>query len=181
LLIAAAGILIVDALVIAFFSIYRPAIPKADAIIILGAAINTPALYNRSMEGLRLYQDGKANILVLSGGRISDQDISEAKYMDKVITKNAQGLVPVMLEDQSHTTYENIKNSKALLPDAKSIIVVSDKFHLARAVLVAKRAGFAHVYWAAPQPYYFSKSELAYYYMREEFAMIAYIPKFIFN
>ena len=172
-------IVIIDAALVFGFSQYRPPIAKSDAIIILGAAINTPALDNRSLEGLRLYQEGKANVIVVSGGRISDEDISEAGYMQKVIKKNETENVPVILEDQSHDTYENIKNSKALIPSAKSVIIVSDDFHLARGVLLALREGFYPVAWSSPKPYYYDKKELAYYYFREMAAMVEYIPKFV--
>jgi len=173
-------IFILDAGLLAFFSIYRPPIKNADAVIILGAAINTPALYNRSLEGLKLYEEGKANVVIASGGKISDRDISEAEYMLKVITKNSDKPVPVILEDQSHNTYENIKNSRSKHP-AKSAVIVSDKYHLARAVLMALRQGYWPVYWSAPDPPYYRRSELNYYYLRESIALISYLPKFIFN
>jgi uncharacterized SAM-binding protein YcdF (DUF218 family) len=147
----------------------------------LGAAINTPALYNRSLEGLKLYEEGKANEIIASGGKISDEDISEAAYMQKVIKKNSSTTVPVILEDQSRNTFENIKNVKAKAPNVKSIIVVSDEFHLARAVLVARREGFYPVYWDAPEPTYYRRSELFYYYFREAVAIIDYLPKLIVN
>jgi len=173
------ALLVLDAATVFAISAYRPEISKADAIIILGAAINTPALNNRSLQGLRLYQDGKANMIVVSGGRISNDDISEAAYMKKIITRTSPQKVPLVLEDQSTDTYENIKFSKAKIPDAKNIIIVSDGFHLARAVIMAKREGFDKVSWSSPQPYYYNKKELAYYYFREVVAMIDYIPKFI--
>ena len=176
------GILVtLDVATLAFFSLYHPQIKKSDAIIILGAAINTPTLYNRSLEGLSLYEQGKADVIVVSGGRISDEDISEAAYMKKVIDKNSGGkIVPVVLEDQSGTTYENLKNTKAKLPQAKSVIIVSDKFHLARGVLMAVREGYYPVYWAAPATHY-SFSEWCYYYFREGVALIDYVPKFLWN
>lgn len=158
---------------------YRRNIPKTDAVIILGAAINTPALYNRTLEGLHLYQQGKAGVLVLSGGKISSADISEAQYMEKVVKANSAQPVNYIIEDQSHTTYENIRNSKAKLEGKSSIVIVSDQFHLARAVLIAKREGFNHVYWSAPQPDYYNNGDLRYYYTRELVAMLAYLPKLI--
>ncbi len=168
-----------DVLAVVFFAHYRPHIEKADAIIILGAAINTPALYNRSLEGLFLYEQGKANVIVVSGGRISDQDISEAAYMQKVIEGNAREPVPIIIEDQSHSTYDNIKNTKAQIGEGKSIIIVSDSFHLARAVLLAKRFGFGKTYWSSPKPFYYKNSEMVFYYIRETAAMISYLPKFL--
>src|SRR5262245_58196381 len=130
--------LLLDVLIVMFFSLCRPAIKtKADAIIVLGAAINTPALYNRSLEGLRLYDEHKTDVMVLSGGRISDKDISEAGYMKKVIDSKSGGLVPLLLEENSHSTYENLINSQVLIGKGRSVIIVSDEFHLGRAVVLA--------------------------------------------
>lgn len=180
LAIAFFSVLLVDAVLVVSFSMFRH-LPqgKADAGIILGAAIYTPALYNRTTEGLAVYEQGSVPVLVLSGGKISDKDISEAQYMQKVITKNASGTVVTILEENSHNTFENIYNSKKLIPEAKSIVIVSDKFHIARAFLLAKRAGFENVYWSWPEPSYYRKTELAFYYIREMSAMISYVPKFI--
>ncbi len=172
-------ILILDALFVVSISLYRPKVQKTDAIIVLGAAINTPALYNRSLEGLRLYQEGKGDVLVLSGGVDYPKSISEAEYMKKIIKLNQTSEVPLILEDESSDTYENITKSKQKIPQAKSITIVSDKFHLARAVLIAKRAGFEPVYWSSPKPYYYNVKELSFYYFREFAAMIEYIPRFI--
>lgn len=179
--IVAFSLLLADFLVVMFFGFYRPQIKQADAIVILGAAINTPALYNRSLQGLKLYAEGDAKIMVLSGGRISDKDISEAGYMRKVIENNSRQPVPLILEEDSHSTYENIKNTKAKTGSGKSLIVVSDEYHLARAVIMAKREGFGPVYWSSPEAKYYKNSELAFYYLRELVAMFAYLPKFVFG
>ncbi len=95
LVITGLSVLLLSLLIVLTFSFYRPTIPKTDAAIVLGAAINTPTLYNRTLEGLKMYEQGKTGVLVLSGGRISDQDISEAGYMQKVIKKNQDENVPV--------------------------------------------------------------------------------------
>lgn len=174
-------IIVVDAGLVFGFALTSPHIKKADAIIILGAAINTPALYNRSLEGLRLYEAGDAPVMVLSGGRISNKDISEAGYMLRVLDKNANQPLNVILDEQSGSTYENVKNSRAKLPNAQSVIIVSDKFHLARSVIMAHALGFKTIYYSAPDANYYNFKELSYYYFREMAAMIAYIPKFLFK
>ena len=176
-----AGFLLVDLAVVVFFSVYRPFIQKADAIVVLGAAINTPSLYNRTLDGLKLYNQGESDVMVLSGGVDYPKSMPEAEYMEEVILQNASTVPDLILEPNSNSTYQNIVNSKALIPRAKSIIIVSDGFHLARAILMAKREGFGPVYWSSPDPTYYSKRELTYYYMREVLAMIDYIPKFIFG
>ena len=175
-----AAFLVVDVAIVMFYSFYRPTIQKADAIIILGAAINTPALYNRSLEGLKLYNEGKASVIVLAGGQDFPGSISEAAYMKTVIDTNSNGQVPLILDNQSHTTYENIQDSKQLIGEGKSVIIVSDDYHLARGVLLAKRAGFNPVYWSSPGQPDYSFHELIYFF-REFAAMINYIPKFIFG
>jgi uncharacterized SAM-binding protein YcdF (DUF218 family) len=179
-LIAILAFFVLDLSIIIFFSFYRPNIHKTDAIVILGAAINTPSSYNRSLEGLKLYQEGLAPVVVLSGGQDYSGAITEANYMEKAIEANSQAPITFILEDQSHSTYDNIKNTKAELGgNTGSLIIVSDDFHLARAVLTAWRQGFHPVYWDSPQPKYYDTKELFYYYGREIFAMIDYIPKFI--
>lgn len=167
--------------VVCFFSVYERPLTKSDAVIILGAAINTPALNNRSLQGLKLFKEGKTDVLVLSGGRISDKDISEAGYMKKIILKNSTNQPNLILEENSHTTFENIQNAKKLIPNAKSVTIVSDKYHLARAVLLAKRFGFSEVYWSAPDSGYYPREELYYHYFRETIALISYVPKLIFK
>ena len=178
--------LIVNACLIFGMAKWQPKFESADSAIVLGAAINTPALTNRTTQALSLYLEDKVNLLVLSGGKISDADISEAEFMEKVIKRFSDEPVKYILEEDSHTTYENIRNSKQKLAEAgidtsKPVVVVSDEFHLARAVLMAKRAGFETVYWSAPVPDYYSAEDLRFYYFREFIAMLNYIPKFIFG
>ncbi len=151
----------------------------------MGAAINSPSLKNRTLEALEIYEQEKAEVMILSGGKIADPDISEAEYMEKIINQNATAEVNYILEEDSHSTYDSLINAKKKLleinPDADSIIIVSDSYHLARAVLLAKRLGFETVYWNSPSSGYYQRDVLRYYYFREFFAMLNYIPKFIFG
>lgn len=169
-----------------FFSKNHSLPEKADVAIILGAAINTPALYNRSLEGLEIYEQGKVSKLVLSGGRVSDKDVSEAGYMEKVILKNASNSKlktkiskDFILEESSRNTYENIRNSKEKVPQAKSVVLISDEYHLARASLLAWRMGFDQVYWSSPNSGFYPKKQLYFHYLRETVAILAYLPKFL--
>jgi uncharacterized SAM-binding protein YcdF (DUF218 family) len=172
-------VFLLDIFVVLFFAWYRPALKPVDDIVVLGAAINTTSSYSRSLQGLKLYQAGEAKTIVVCGGVDYPKSISEAEYMSETIQKNSKNPVPLILDDKSQSTYENLKNTRALIGGGKSIIIVSDDFHLARAVLMAERLGFGHIYWSSPNASYYSFSEHAYYYIREVFAMIDYLPKFI--
>jgi uncharacterized SAM-binding protein YcdF (DUF218 family) len=93
-----------------------------------------------------------------------------------------KGAAPrIILEQTSRNTYENIHNSRALVPNARSVVVVSDCFHLARAAFVTMRAGFGSVSWDAPAPSYYPPPELALMYLRETVGIVTYLPRLILN
>ena len=139
---AIVGVLILDAFLVASFAVFSSQYEKADAIVVMGAAINSPALYYRSLAALDLYRADYAPVLVLSGGRISDKDITEATYMQRAIQSKSEKPLNLILEEDSHNTYENLKNTRERLGEGKTIIIVTDKYHLARSVIMAKALGF---------------------------------------
>ena len=174
-------VLLADAFFVLGFP--RTSLPKsghtADAIVVLGAAPNSPAIRNRAELGKKLYGDGLARTIILTGGVTSSKDESEAKNMARFLSKNTSTSLPLVLEEHSVNTFENLENSKGLVPGVSSIIIVSDTYHLPRAFLIAKRLGYKDVYWASPDSSYYRPSELAWYYAREMVAIVAYLPRFL--
>lgn len=182
LLVVIAVIAAVDAAMVLGFS--QQSLPSkekpADAVIVLGAAPNSPAIRNRASKGVELYNAGLAKAIILTGGNTSSKDESEAMNMARFLMKGEKSTaVPLLLEEHSANTYENLANSRELIPGAKSILIVSDTYHQARAFLIAKRLGFADVYWASPPSDYYRPKELAWYYGREMVAILAYIPRLV--
>jgi uncharacterized SAM-binding protein YcdF (DUF218 family) len=147
---------------------------SADAIIVLGAAHQQIAT-QRALKGLELYQEGKSAIMVLSGGKTA-YPVSEAEYMKSVIMQHvyASDTPDMTLEENSLNTYENFLYSKREIPDAQSIIIVTDQFHIARSVLIAKSLGFQKVYWDSPDPSYLPISTRMRYYLSEMIAVPEY-------
>lgn len=172
---------VADVAVVSFVAKNQSSFDHSESAIVLGAAINTPALKNRTLTALNLYKEHKVDSLVLSGGKVAASDISEAQYMEQVIKYYQDEPVNYIMEDKSTSTYENLKNSREKIPEVESVVIVSDEYHLARAVIMAKRLGFETVYWKAPKPTYYTRAELRFYYFREFVAMVSYIPKFIFG
>ncbi len=174
-------VLAVDGLFVTLFP--RKSLPPtdypADAIIVLGAAPNSPAIRNRASKGLELYYAGQAQQLILTGGNTSSRDESEAMNMNRFLARIETTAVRTTLEERSTNTFENLQNSRTLVPEAKRIIIVSDTYHLPRAFLIAKRLGYVDVYWESPNSNYYRPSELVWYYGREMAAILAYIPKFV--
>ena len=100
---AAAAVIIViaaDAAAVFYFANTQSQLHQADAIIIMGAAINSPAIYNRTQKALELYEESLAPVLVLSGGRISEEDVTEATYMQRVLQANTGDVLNLILEEE---------------------------------------------------------------------------------
>lgn len=148
----------------------------ADAIVVLGAAPNSPAIQERAWHGYVNYADGLGKLLVFSGGRTSPMDETEARNMSRFLA-NRGALAPQALEENSGSTWENLLYTRESMPQNYSIMIVSDTYHLPRAVLVAKAVGFEKVFWSAPSSNYYKFSELAGYYVREMIAIPSYLPR----
>jgi len=88
----------------------------------------------------------------------------------------------ILLEDQSHNTVQNFRNSRVLLEDAgfdleeTEVLVVSNGFHLTRARMLAQRTGFEEVSTlAAPSSHIPSRLKM---YVREPLALV---KSFVFD
>jgi uncharacterized SAM-binding protein YcdF (DUF218 family) len=59
----------------------------------------------------------------------------------------------IVLEEKSHDTWGNLHFSRGLLPDAVRVYLVTEPFHLGRAMRMAVAAGFAEpVPWPVDSP-----------------------------
>ena len=158
-----------------------PRIPEhADAVLVLGAKVNldnTPSteLYYRSIEGIAMVQQGRAEYIMFTGG-VGLGQTPESEIGARIALQNGIPQDKILIEKESHSTYENISNIKAVADEhgIRSVIVVSDQYHVARGVLVAKRMGFEPVYWSYPNSSYLPNENLIWNYIREGAAFIVY-------
>ncbi|PKF87530.1 cytoplasmic protein [Bacillus sp. BA3] len=119
---------------------------NADYLIILGARVKgsvpSLSLQYRIDKAAEYLSANKQTVAIVSGGKGPGEEISEAKAMQQGLI--AQGIeeARIMMEDKSTTTHENIVFSKELIPDtAASGMIVSNDFHIYRAVEMSKREG----------------------------------------
>ncbi|REB05625.1 YdcF family protein [Sporosarcina sp. BI001-red] len=119
---------------------------KYSVAVVLGAKVNgtTPSLALRyRLESALSYAESHPNVtLVLSGGQGPDEGISEAQAMVNYLS--AQGFPEnrMLVEDQSTSTYENLVNTKKLLPqEVTGITLITSDYHLARAGYLAEKIG----------------------------------------
>lgn len=123
---------------------------KSDCIIVLGCqvygTVPSPFLMARLDEGLRLYNEGYSRHIIVSGAKGPGEGVSEAQAMRDYLVSKGVDLSNIIIEDKSVSTEENIKFSKIKMDNMgfKSAIIVSNKYHLRRASLMAQRAGIVN-------------------------------------
>src|SRR5882672_12918514 len=128
---------------------YRNAVDdvRADAAIVLGAAVwgneVSPVFRERINHALELYRSGKVRKIIFTGGQGNRNEMTEAAAARAYAMKNGVAENDILIEEASHTTYENVVNAKQLA-DAnglKKILLVSDPMHMKRAVAMAGDIG----------------------------------------
>lgn len=120
---------------------------KSDCIIVLGCSVYgtvpSPFLTWRTEEALKLYNKGYGQYIIVSGGKGPGEDISEAEAMKRYLTLRGVDPSKIIKEDKSGSTMANLINSKAIMKKENfhTAVIVSNKFHLKRAALMAKDQG----------------------------------------
>lgn len=139
-----------------------------DYIVVLGARVNgtvpSGSLRNRIRVGVEYLRDNPGAIAVLSGGQGSGEEISEARCMYENML--AAGIDParLILEEQSTDTAANLRNSRALIPRGASVGLVTNNFHIFRALALARNQGWEDVHGV---PVATTMLSLPHYLMRE--------------
>jgi uncharacterized SAM-binding protein YcdF (DUF218 family) len=137
----------------------------ADFVVVLGSGLSggrrvPPLLASRLDRGREVYETllargTPAPIMIVSGGKGGDERVSEAAAMAGYLTKRGFPADRLVREDQSRTTEENIRFSKAIMdrtvPGSRCVIVTSN-FHVYRAAIIARREGVDGQVTAAPAP-----------------------------
>ena len=151
----------------------RPAEP-CPTVIVLGCQVrgDTPSLllnYRIQTAGDYLEENPEA-VAILSGGQGAGEDISEAECMFSALSIDPARLY---LEDASGNTQENLRNSRALMERESlegPVAIVSNGFHIRRALIIAGDLGLDAQGLAAPSHWYSRPT----YVLREALAIIAY-------
>ncbi len=121
----------------------------ADCAIVLGAAVwpgerPSPTLRARAERAGALYHEGFVHHLVLTGG-VGDNPPSEAEAMRRVLRGQGVPDEAMLLEEQATTTAESARYCADILRRKgwRTALLVSDPWHLPRAVRLFRRAGVA--------------------------------------
>lgn len=147
-------------------------IPPADAIVILGGCTK-PAVPprqwvevseegDRVLYGAKLYREGKAPRIILSGGRVDWKGgggRSEADDMTQLIEAMGVPKAAVLQDPTSLNTYENAVNVKQIMQTQgiRRILLVTSAMHMPRSLLIFKHLGIDAI--AAPTDFNTTESD----------------------
>ena len=144
-----------------------------DYVIVLGAQVRgtkpSKALRKRIDKAAEYLKDNPRTKAVVSGGQGNGEDLSEARVMYDCLLNAGISKDRLMMEDKSTSTVENLKFSAKLTGKSARIGLISQNFHIYRAVHLARHQGFANVCGiAAPSEWIYQPHFL----VREFFAVI---------
>jgi uncharacterized SAM-binding protein YcdF (DUF218 family) len=131
------------------------ALPKADAIVVLGGTLTPPAspgsdanlsaAADRLVFAARLYQLGKAPTILISGGRGMDAATMDAESVHAAALLGRWGIPAsaILTETESVNTYENAVYTKLMLDqyNLRTVLLVTSALHMPRALATFESAG----------------------------------------
>ena len=114
-----------------------------DCAVILGAGVRdgkpTPMLRDRLLTGIELYKSGAAKKLIMSGDHGSEE-YDEVNIMKSFAVENGIPDSDIFMDHAGFSTYETVYRAKEIF-ETDNIIIVSQEYHLYRALYIAKKLG----------------------------------------
>ena len=151
------GILLVIVLGLTILSAaHKPEPENMEYYLVLGAWVNgrqpSRALRKRLDKALSCAEKDPAARLILSGGQGDDEEISEAVCMRNYLVAAGVEEDRLILEDRSTSTRENLLFSDQLTGcGGASCGIISNDFHICRAMKLARQAGYRDCYGIAAE------------------------------
>lgn len=149
----------------------------ADCAVVLGAKVyadGTPslALADRTDEGIRLYQDGRVDWLVMSGGIDPGNGHSEAQVMRARAIAHGVPAEAIILDEAGTNTAATVRNTARIMRERglRTVLSVSHYYHQPRLkVLFARTDAVAYTVPARMtrrllrEPYFVARETAAFY------------------
>lgn len=146
-------------------------IPEADAIVVLGGALEPKEWPRRSVEvkdsgdrvlyAYELFRQKKAPVILCTGGkaRTGVREFSEAEDMRTMLQSFGVPADAILVEPQALDTFQNATMSRPLLEaaGAKRILLVTTAVHMPRSLEVFRRQLPGYEITPAPTDYEFAR------------------------
>lgn len=124
-----------------------------DCILVLGCGVwgeePSPMLRDRLEKGIELYKKGVAKKIIMSGDH-GRSDYDEVNVMKKYAIDRGVSSEDIFMDHAGFSTYESMYRAKEVF-NVKSVVIVSQEYHLYRAIYIAKNLGL-NVYGVNSEP-----------------------------
>lgn len=119
-------------------------VPAADTVLILGAYVLpdgtlSTMLKDRVTVGYELYENNKAPKIIVSGDH-GRQDYDEVNTMKDFIKSKGVTGEDIFMDHAGFSTYESLYRARDIFR-VKKVIIVTQRYHLLRAVFIARELG----------------------------------------
>ncbi len=147
-------------------------VPQSHTALVLGAQVLnnnrvSHVLYDRIISSVQLYRSKKIKKFLLSGDHGTKQ-YDEVNTMKHHLLKNRIEAKHIFLDHAGFDTYDSIIRADKVF-GAKDIVIVTQRFHLPRAIYIARKSGLnAYGYVADKRTY----SGITRYKIREMYARV---------
>lgn len=112
-----------------------------DCILILGAGIwgnnPSPMLEDRLIQGISLYKEGIAPKIIMSGDH-GKEEYNEVQVMKDYAIKEGVPSEDIFMDHAGFSSYDSIYRAKEIF-GAKKILIITQQYHLYRALHIAKK------------------------------------------
>ena len=133
---------------------------KLDYVVVLGAGLIgdkvTPLLASRINKGIKIYKKNPGSKLIMSGGQGVDELIPEAEAMYNYALGQGIEANDIIIENNSTTTEENIRFSYSLMKQGAKFALVTNYYHIFRALVLARVMNIKCIGYGAPTKFYFT-------------------------
>jgi uncharacterized SAM-binding protein YcdF (DUF218 family) len=164
-------------------------LPNAEAIVVLGGSIRSqfpPRPWidltessDRPVYAAQLYKQGKAPLVILSGGRIEwlGGGPPESADMAKLVEALGVPASAILQDPSSLNTRENAVNVKKILEQRgiKQVLLVTSAAHMPRSMQIFKKLGINAI--AAPTDFLVTEQEVQLAQQTNEGRLIGLIPE----
>lgn len=130
----------------------------ADFCVVLGAQWKSGGpsyvLQKRLDKALGYLRANPDTVVIVSGGQGANEPMSEAQGMKGYLMAAGIEEERIIVEDASTNTEENLRFSSAFLDRERDrVVLVSNNFHMFRALKIAEKQGYARVEGLAAESY----------------------------
>lgn len=126
---------------------------NVDCILVLGAGIwgdkPSPMLEERLLQGITLYNNQTSSKIIMSGDH-GKEEYDEVNVMKDFAIEKGVKSEDIFMDHAGFSTYDSVYRAKEIFK-AQKIIIVTQKYHLHRALYVAEKLGI-EAYGVASDP-----------------------------